>query len=640
MSGIVGLWNLNREPVEEKLLRRLSAPLAHRGPDGEGLWLQGPVGLACQLMRVTPESRAEVQPLVHPNGVVIFDGRLDNREELVRRLSDAPGVSAASPDPDLILAAYLAWGENFPERLYGDFALAVFDPHRQKLVLVRDAVGIKPLYYCRQGDTFIFASEIKAILAHPRITALPDDHMLAHLFLDPPGAHAEQTFFKNISTLPPAHKVVITPRGLTVQQYWDFDPSRQIRLRSYQEYVEAFQDLFGKAVRHRLRSLSPVAVAVSGGLDSSSILCFSQTLRQREPGFPQVSGISFVGAPGSLADEEEYLQAIESEYGIKITRVPMMLQGFLDSCPTQVRQTEAPMPTAQWNSWIDLFAVAREQGARVLLLGVYGDQVMFEPGYLLDLATGIKWGALYRHLQEFPQWCTDTDPKYFRQRFIVDLIKYLFPPRLWNIAKKLKNRLAIAPRTRLWSSDKLLREIARKEPARNENNRHFANNYAKYMYTRIRSRYDVWGMEWLDKLTSLYGFNAACPFMDRDLVAFMMAIPGEIQNLGGVPRAVLRSAMDQVLPPKIAGRRYKGDYAAMENEAVRLDFHKIMQYIHSDNLTVKQGYLNQQAFQKELPTLRDKIRGNTCAVACSIEELLGMEIWLKIFVEKQYDRRF
>ncbi|MFY9554945.1 MAG: asparagine synthetase B, partial [Blastocatellia bacterium] len=111
MSGIVGIWNLDGQPVEDKLLASLSTTISHRGPDGEGRWVEGPVGLACQLMRVTPESLGETQPLVHSTGVVlVFDGRLDNREELIDALKSSPGITQETPDPALVLAAYIAFG--------------------------------------------------------------------------------------------------------------------------------------------------------------------------------------------------------------------------------------------------------------------------------------------------------------------------------------------------------------------------------------------------------------------------------------------------------------------------------------------------------------------------------------------------
>src|SRR5436309_2604073 len=158
MSGIVGVWNLDGRPVENAVLARMSASMAHRGPDGERLWVDGAVGLACQLLRVTPEARTEIQPLVHSSGVaLVFDGRLDNRDELLQILRPEQGISAASSDPALVLAAYEVFGDRLPERLAGDFAFGLFDPNHRKLLLARDAIGLRPLHYCRVGETFLFA---------------------------------------------------------------------------------------------------------------------------------------------------------------------------------------------------------------------------------------------------------------------------------------------------------------------------------------------------------------------------------------------------------------------------------------------------------------------------------------------------
>ncbi len=142
MSGLVGVWNLDGQPVAASLLARLSATLAHRGPDGEGHWIQGPVGLACQQFRVTPESAHETQPVADASGAaVIFDGRLDNRQDVLDRLDVSAGVSAQSGDAALVLAAYHQAGEHLPEWLLGDFAFVLFDPRKQQMLLARDAIG-------------------------------------------------------------------------------------------------------------------------------------------------------------------------------------------------------------------------------------------------------------------------------------------------------------------------------------------------------------------------------------------------------------------------------------------------------------------------------------------------------------------
>ncbi len=214
MSGIVGICNLDGKPVEREVLARMSATMAHRGPDGEEKWIKGPVGLACQMFRVTPESEKETQPLVGASGaVVVFDGRLDNREELLASLKNSYRVSSSSPDPDLVLAAYEAFGDRFPERLVGDFALGLFDPHIQQLLLARDAIGIRPLYYYHAPNTFLFASEIKALLAHPEVSTRPNDDVLAQHLLRGDQDYRGMTFFEGVLSLLPAHTALLTSRG-------------------------------------------------------------------------------------------------------------------------------------------------------------------------------------------------------------------------------------------------------------------------------------------------------------------------------------------------------------------------------------------------------------------------------------------
>ena len=253
--------------MEAGLLSRLSEPLAHRGPDGEGQWIEGPVGLACQLMRVTPESLHETQPLVHPSGaVIVFDGRLDNREELLGLLKGAWGAETASPDPALVLAAYVAFGEGLAERLNGDFALAIYDPPRHRLLLARDAIGIRPLYYCRTGDTFLFASEIKAILAHPGVSPQPNDDVIAEFIFGGPGQAGTNLFYRGVRPAP-GPSGGPDPPWICLRRYWDFDPTRQIRSWFFSEYAEAFQHHIqrsgGAAAPQRL---SGGSVQVSGGL--------------------------------------------------------------------------------------------------------------------------------------------------------------------------------------------------------------------------------------------------------------------------------------------------------------------------------------------------------------------------------------
>jgi len=633
MSGILGIWNLDGKPVERKVLARMSATLAHRGLDGEEMWIKGPVGLACQLLRVTPESEKETQPLVGASGaVVVFDGRLDNREELLASLNNSHQVSSSSPDPSLVLAAYEAFGDRFPEKLVGDFALGLFDPNLQQLLLVRDAIGIRPLYYYRTRETFLFSSEIKALLAHPKVSPKPNDDQLADFLLN--HVHdQEMTFFEGVFSLPPAHMAVLTSQGFAKRRYWDFDPGNRIRFRSFEEYVEAFRCLFEQAVRRRLRSAHPVAVSVSGGLDSSSILCVAETLARREPGSPLLHGVSYTSEDGSPADERNFLNEIEKKYGSTIHRVPINPVGLFDGSEEVVRHGESPQLDEQWSTVSNSFRTVQQLGARVVLSGSWGDQVLFHQAYLMDLFRGLAWRKVRAHLNEYGLWLDDVDTKIFRHRFFMGLLKYHLLRPLYPLVRGLwLNGRIWVKGDRPWYSGALRRRASRRAwnpPIADEWKS--SSSQASSIYREVRSAHHILGMEMNNKVASIYALEAAYPFLDRDLVAFLMAIPGEVQTRNGVPKALLRAALPDVLPEAIALRRSKGDYTHLANEAVERDFPRVVHSLDVSGEAVIRGYVTEDGLNKRLNRLGGRIQGPTCEVAWSLSDLLGLELWLQVF---------
>ncbi len=628
MSGIVGIWNLDGRPVEDALLARVSATLAHRGPDGEGVWIQGSVGLACRLFRVTPEATAETQPFVGSSGaVVVFDGRLDNREELLASLGPSAWVTPQSPDPDLVLSAYEAFGDQFVERLNGDFAFGIFDPNRQHLLLARDAIGVRPLYYCQSGETFLFGSEIKALLAHPHVSPRPNDDVLAYFLLGGVQQTQGMTFFEGVRSLLPAHMAVITSRGVVTRQYWDFDPSQQTRLGSFPEYTEAFRHYFEQAVRRRLRSAYPVAVSVSGGLDSSSIFCLAETLRRRNrERHPLILGVSYSSSDGSPADETAFLLEIERTYQITIERVPTCTAGLPDFSRHVIWHVEAPLLDELWNTTSAFFSTVRGLGARVILTGTWGDQILFAQAYLVDLFGGLAWGKTWAHLREFGRWFTDADPMYFKWRFFADLVKYHVPAALVPFLRRLRGQPY-----RPWYTDAFRKRARRLAAQQTSIPRHFATAHARAVYEEAKSGYHVQCMEWDNKVAAMHGLEMAFPFLDRDLISLLIGIPGEIQTWNGVPRTLLRASMRGILPDAIARRTWKGDFTHLVNEEVERDYPELLRCFRSDGLAVKLGYVNGDVARDTLKRLKDHIRGPTCDIAWSLSSLLALELWLQIF---------
>ncbi len=629
MSGILGIWNLDGQPVERAVLARLSATLAHRGPDGEGLRLQGPVGLVCQLLRVTPESSTETQPLLHPAGtVLVFDGRLDNRDDLLASLKASPGLSAASPDSALVMAAYEVFGDRFPERLNGDFALGLFDPKRQRLLLARDAIGIRPLYYYRSQNLFLFASEIKAILAHPHVSTKPNDEILGECLLSGAPDSRGLTCFAGIFSLLPAHLAILAVQGFQTRQYWDFEPSRETRLQSFQEYAEAFRHYFEQAVRRRLRSAHPVAVSVSGGLDSSSILCQAETLGRHSPGrYPPILGLSYISPEGSASDEKAFLLEIERDYGIAIERVPRGKLGLMTASHEEMWHVEVPFLDEQWNTTHAFLQTTRQRGARVLLTGHWADQVIFPQAYLVDLFRRLAWGQVRSHLKEFGRWLTDADPRCFYRRFFLELVKYHVPPALLPYLRRLRPN----HRDRPWYGEKLRQRTRLGLSLQHAMRKAFPTVHARSLYEEARSGYHVMCMEWNNKVASMHGLEKAFPFLDRDLLTFLMGIPGEIQTWKGVPKALLREAMRGVLPDAIVRRTWKADFTDLVNEGLEQDYPQLVHHLESEGAAVRLGYLKAEVMRKEFARLKDRIRGPGCELAWDLGDLLALELWLQVF---------
>ena len=627
MSGILGVWNLDGRPVSRPLLARLSATLKHRGADGEGSWIEGSVGFACQNFWVTPESVKEIQPIIDRSGVaVLFDGRLDNREELFRHLNDAEEMPADASDALLIARTYSVVGESILERLVGDFALAVFNPVMQRLVLVRDTLGIRPLYYARVGQTFLFASEIKTILAHPEVATRPNDDHIADFLFDR-IRESDVTFFSNIYNLPPAHLLAVSQTQLTKRRYWDFDPGYRIRYATHEDYVKALQELFQQAVRRRLRSAYPLAVSVSGGVDSSAIICTAETLvRRGQASSPDLFGVSYLTTEGTPSDEQIFLTEIERAYGTTIDRIPPGPMKILEGSRKVVWCLEAPFLDEQWGNSERTLCAVRNRGARVMLTGHWGDQFMFSQAYLIDLARRFRWRTVARHLRQYCSWLRDVDPKLFYYRLFVGLVMTFAPSTLVPMLRRLRRR-KISP----WYTTRFRRHSLQRLMGRPMRTTQFPSAYANSLYETANAGYYVFCMEWNNKLAAAYGLEMTFPFLDRDLIRFMLAIPGEVHAPEGVPKGLFRDAMREVVPAPILGRTWKADFTHLVNEGVDQEFAHVIDCLEEKALAVKMGYVHGARLREVLAPLRERLQRPDCVAAWHLTDLLGLELWLQTF---------
>lgn len=574
MSGLAGLWFLDGRPVDEVAFDALVDRLTHRGPDGRGSWVERERALGHRLLFTTPESLHERQPVIEAGGqrVLVADARIDNRDELIAALGLTERTNrrpSEIPDSAILLWAYEKWEEEAPAQLIGDFAFALWDALKGRLFCARDLMGVKPLYYHhRPGHLFVCASEVKAILALQDVVPRLNEAQLYRL-LNGDSEQETATLYQEIERLPAGHCLSLTTQGIRSWEYWSLDRKREIRLASDADYAEAFRELFTEAVRCRLRSAFPVASTLSGGLDSSSIVCTARQILREERRLPlkTISAVfpSLSEAELRRIDERPYMEAVLRQgdpgdldgHFIEADR----LSPLMDMEKALFHMDEAYLAPNFYLHWA-FYKVAHGEGARVFLDGIDGDTtVSHGMGYLLELARGGRWRRLFREAKAVSE---KSPGSFYTPARVAWMYGFepAIPPQVFTSWRALKG--CLKPRH---SEESLLQpdfaermsylstNTAQKTPfiARSERDEHWIS---------MTSTLYGYALEMADKAAAAFSLEARYPFFDRRLMEFCLALPPEQKLSQGWSRMVLRRAMEGILPPEVQWRTNKANLSA------------------------------------------------------------------------------
>ena len=632
MSRIFGVWNTDEGPIERDVLARMGDSLSHRESCATELAIHRSHAMGCRLFRVTPESASENQPVTFgAESMLVFDGRLDNRDDLVASLRARTNVPSTATDPDLVAAAYQVSGPDCVRQLSGDFSLALFDAHDRRLLLARDAIGVRPLYYCRTRDAVLFASSVKALFAHPRVTPRPNDRLLAELMLRRLHRryHDGTTFFEGISEVQPSHTVILTERSTTSQRYWDFTGRPEFSSASFEDVCHEFRHHFQRAVQRRMRSARPVAVSVSGGLDSSAIFCTAQALSSSSALSPR--GFTYTSRDGSAADETVFVEEVERHTGQTIAHVDLSAPALFDRLPEVARDAEIPLLDPQRRRMTTFLDAVQASGCRVLLTGHWGDQLLFNQAYFIDLLNGFSWGTLYAHLRRLPVWYPDTSASEFHRGLLSDFLWYDMPR--WTRQAIRGIRGAFRPPTTAtpesWFSP-AFREQAGEDVFGQQLT---GSALASDLYREMRSRYHAVCLNRNNQTAIAHGLEPAFPFLDRDLVDFVMRVPGTLAVRNGVPKALLREGLKDIVPDTILRRRGKADFTEIVNNAGRLDATRLTQLLGPDALVVQLGYVDGHRLKQGLTRATASLAtAETNTVSWQLDSLVAFEYWLQEFI--------
>lgn len=538
MSGFIALLNGDGSPCDVAGLRHLANYLAFRGPDAQQLRAEGPVGLAHAVLRTTPESEGERQPLTLDGRVwIVADGRVDGRKELISALLRGAGsdqsISAEAPDVELILRAYLVWGESCLERLLGDFAFVIWDAERRELFAARDHFGVKPLFYATANNALLISNTLDCLREYPAISSRLDDLAIADFLLfdliEEPGA----TAFADIRRVPPGHLLTSAAGKVSIRRYWQLSVSEPLRYRRKSDYIERFCELLDLAVADRLRSES-AGVLMSGGLDSTTVAASAKRLLIQR------------GNPNGLRAYTEVLDQLilheERRYATlaaKFLQVPIEFHVSDDARIFQLAERHVPEP--EHMACPDKTASQLRQISacnRVVLTG-FGADPALSSLLSVHFRSLLMKGQLGRAMADAVHYLSAEGR--FSRLYLRIRLRHWFPSktdRPWwpewlnpDLDKRLMLRDRWAERTRDALPVGAVRPIAQKQ-------------MAAALWPRL--------FEGFDSGTTRVPVEVSYPFFDLRLVNFLLA-------LSAVPwctdKELLRLAARGVLPDQVRLRR-------------------------------------------------------------------------------------
>jgi len=504
MCGITGFVNLNGAPASSVILKKMTDAIAHRGPDGEGQWVEGNVGMGHRRLAIIDPSPAGHQPMISADRryVLSYNGEIYNYRELRTDLEAEGALFRSKTDSEVMLCAFARWGTDALHKFNGMFAVALWDRKEQTLLLARDRYGIKPLYYATQGNTFSFGSEQKAIMAQPHFQRTLNKPALLEYFTFQ-NIFTDQTLLKDIHMLPAGcyaiHDCKKPTASIRLQQYWDYRFREPDQKASKEEYAEELDRLFKQAVNRQLMSDVELGAYLSGGMDSGSITALAA---QQIPNLKSFTvGFDLSSASGLELSFDERTKAEAMSALFKTEHYEMVLKaGDMERClPKLAWHLEEPRVGQSYPNYYA--AQLASKFVKVVLAGTGGD----------ELFGGYPW-RYYRaaNAQNFEDYI-DHYYLYWQRLVSNSELKKLFSP-IWSEVEHV------------WTRD-IFRDVFITHDNELDRPEDFIN-HSLYFETKT-FLHGLFVVE--DKLSMAHGLENRVPFMDNDLVDFAMQCPVELK---------------------------------------------------------------------------------------------------------------
>lgn len=632
MCGICGKLNFDSgEPVDADLLRRMRDLVVHRGPDGAGEYLSGPVGLGHRRLSII-DLNTGAQPMSNEDGTVwvVYNGEIYNYAELKASLEAKGHRFRSTTDTEVIVHLYEDLGEDCVSRFRGMFAFALWDERRQVLMLARDRVGIKPLYYAATQRALLFGSEIKSILADESVSRTINlkaiDRFLTYYYL--PG---DETLFEGIYKLEPGHYMTVHNGRISVKQYWDLAFPRESPWKNFDEAIEALQELLCGTVKDHMISDVPVGVLLSGGVDSTGILRYA--VEQTDKPIHTFT-IGFSGA--DFADERPYARIAADMYGTQHHEITMTSADFGDFLPKYVWHMEEPVCEPPAVALYFVSRLARSESVKVLLSGEGGDEAF--GGYqnyrnlvileklkqafgkakgLLGLGFKLAGKTGWKNIGRYEYLMDPSLEQYYLSRTST-------PFAAFNTLKRDLYTADFAEACSAQVSDFPTRKYFEKVNGQSILNRML------YVDTKTWLPDDL--LVKADKMTMATSVELRVPLLDYRVLEFAAALPQDYKVRGWELKRILKAALKESVPPAILHRKKTG-FPVPYDIWLKRDLRKLVLDTLSSPSCTSRGYFRQDSIDQLLSaSYHDNER------AGEVFSLLSLELWHRGFVDRGYDQ--
>ena len=612
MSVQFGRWNLDGKPVDRDYLEKVTPLLAPYGPDGAGSYSNGNISILYRGFHTTKESRRESQPHVTSSGPILtWDGRLDNRAELIGQLGDL--VTVHSTDVEIVSAAYEYWWEDCFAMLIGDWALSIWNPHTRSLILAKDPIGTRQLYYSFDDKQVSWSTILDPLILLAGKTFALCEEYIAGWFSFFPAAHL--TPYVGIHSAPPSSSVLIRAGKHIVSKYWDLDPSKRIRYRADGEYEEHFRAVFGESVRRRLRSDSPILAELSGGMDSSSIVCMADAIIAHGAAeTPRLDTISYYDDSEPNWNERPYFTKVEEKRGRTGTHIDMGSQELFkfEFDSDHFAATPGSGGGRPSEAGRQIAACIASQGNRVVLSGIGGDEFTGGvPSPTPELQDLLARGLFRPLAHQLKVWALNKRKPWFYLLF--DAVREFFPPALVGVPKY--------KRPAAWFNPAFVKRNRAALTGYEDRTKIFGPlpSFQGHIGTVDVLRRQLACSD----LSSDLPREKRYPYLDRTLLEFLSAIPREQLVRPGQRRSLMRRALIGIVPDELLNRKRKafvnrGPRVGIAAECSGLELGQHM-------LISSLGIADSTRFAEAL----QKIRRGAEVPVVTLMRTLGIEFWLR-----------